>query len=313
MNARRTPGPSGVRPRQPRHAVGGVLQAAALTAVLALTPVACSDGDSDNQADPGPSASSPTPDPTAEDSTTDARLVGAPAVGTCWQVPPANAGDEEYWFDGSPQVPCTERHTTQTVAVYPLEKPTPKIAAEEDRACAEEVLSVIGASNWVGPWKFLMLLPSRDQVASGASWVRCDVAFAALTAGSRPGRPWSTAWPVWRRGSAEEVVLRRPEEVWACLDKFPQQPTRPQPFVPCDRPHKYEATGHPLVLFLDTYPSPRKLRTAAAECQFDHRDPDYKGLTVQALWQPPNEVIDGYLFGSCWASRPDGQDLPPLR
>ena len=54
MNARRTPGPSGVRTRQPRHAVGGVLQAAALTAVLALTPVACSDGDSDNQADPAP-------------------------------------------------------------------------------------------------------------------------------------------------------------------------------------------------------------------------------------------------------------------
>jgi hypothetical protein len=150
-----------------------------------------------------------------------------------------------------------------------------------------------------------MFLPSRDQVASGASWVRCDVAFAALTARLRQS--------VWRRGSAEEVVLRRPEEVWACLDKFPQQPTRPQPFVPCDRPHKYEATGHGLVLFLGTYPSPRKLRTAAAECQLDHRDPDYKGLTVQALWQPPNEGSGHYLLGSCWASRPDGQDLPPLR
>ena len=134
LNARRTPGPPGMRTRQPRHAVGGVLQAAALTAALALTPVACSDGDSDNQADPGPSASSSTPDPTAEDSASDARLVGAPAVGTCWQVPPENAGDEEYRFDGSPQVPCTERHTTQTVAVYPLGKPTPQLAAEAERA-----------------------------------------------------------------------------------------------------------------------------------------------------------------------------------
>ena len=94
-----------------------------------------------------------------------------------------------------------------------------------------------------------MFLPSRDQVASGASWVRCDVSFAALTAGLRP---------VWRRGSAEEVVLRRPEEVWACLDKFPQQPTRPQPFVPCDRPHKYEATGHGLVLLPRHLPLPAK-------------------------------------------------------
>ena len=40
LNARRTPGPSGVRTRQPGQAVGGVLQAAALTAVLVLTPSA---------------------------------------------------------------------------------------------------------------------------------------------------------------------------------------------------------------------------------------------------------------------------------
>ena len=211
-----------------------MLQAVALTAVLAVALGGCSDGDSDSNAD--------------------ASLVGAPAVGTWWQVPPVNAGDEEYRFDGSPQVPCTERHTTQTVAVYPREKPTPQIAPEEDRACAEEVQTFMGSSDPVGPWKYLMFLPSRDQVASGASWVRCDVAFAALTAGLRP---------VWRRGSAEEVLLRRPEEVWACLDTF--------------------------------------------------RDPDYKGLTVQALWQPPNEVFEGNLLGSCWASRPDGQDLPPLR
>ena len=305
MRAPSTPGPSGVRTRQPRHAVGGVLQAAAVTAALALTPVACSDGDSGKQADPGPSTSSRAADPTASESNADAGLVGAPEIGTCWQVPPVKAGDEEYRFDGSPQAPCTERHTTQTVAVYPLDKPTPKLASKEDRACAEEVLAFIGASDWVPvPGKFPMFLPSRDQVASGASWVRCDVAFASLTAGPRP---------VWRRGSAEEVLLRRPEEVWACLDKLPQQPTRPQPFVPCDQPHKYEATGHGLVLYLDTYPTPRKLRTAAAECQFDHRDPDYKGLTLQALWQPPNEVFGGNLLGSCWASRPDGQDLPPLR
>ena len=280
-----------------------MVQAAALTAVLAIALGGCSDGDSDKQADP--STGSSAANPTASESNADAGLVGAPEIGTCWQVPPAKAGDEEYWFDGSPQVPCTERHTTQTVAVYSLDEPTPKLVMEEGgHACGAEARTFIGTADWV-PWRSLYFLPSRDQVASGASWVRCDVSFAAQTAGARP---------VWRRGSAEEVVLRRPEEVWGCLDKFPQQPTRPQPFVPCDKPHTYEATGHELLLEdFDTYPSPRQLRAAAAECQFDHRNPDYKGLTGRALWRPPNEVFDGYLFGSCWASRPDGQDVPPLR
>ena len=210
-----------------------MVQAAALTAVLAIALGGCSDGDSDKQADP--STGSSAANPTASESNADAGLVGAPEIGTCWQVPPAKAGDEEYWFDGSPQVPCTERHTTQTVAVYSLDEPTPKLVMEEGgHACG--------------------------------------------------------------------------------ADKFPQQPTRPQPFVPCDKPHTYEATGHELLLEdFDTYPSPRQLRAAAAECQFDHRNPDYKGLTGRALWRPPNEVFDGYLFGSCWASRPDGQDVPPLR
>jgi hypothetical protein len=34
----------------------------------------------------------------------------------------------------------------------------------------------INADHWI-PWSSLTYLPSRDQVADGASWVRCDAAF----------------------------------------------------------------------------------------------------------------------------------------
>ena len=44
---------------------------------------------------------------------------------------PAKASDKDYRFDDSPQVPCTERHTLETVAVYPLASPAPELALEQ--------------------------------------------------------------------------------------------------------------------------------------------------------------------------------------
>ena len=48
---------------------------------------------------------------------------------------------------------------------------------------------------------------ARDRVAGRASWVRCDVAFVAMSSGVRPA---------WFTGSAEEMVLRHPEKVCGC-------------------------------------------------------------------------------------------------
>ena len=307
MKARRTPCLLGARTRYRRHfAGGGVLQAAALTVVFAIALGACSGGDPDDDADPGSSTSSPAADPTASEPETDARLTGAPVAGTCWRMPPATAEDEKHWFDDSPQVPCTQRHTLQTVAVYPVDKATPKAALEQDAVCDQDARLYIGTSskNWV-PWHYYLYLPSRDQVADGASWVRCDVAWAALSSGFRP---------TLATGSAEEMALRHPEEVWGCLDVFPQ-PTQPRPYAPCDKPHAYEATGHLLFLEdLDGYPTPRELRSAAADCRVALRNPDYEGLALRALWRPPDEMWGpDRLTGTCWVRRPDGQDLPPLK
>jgi hypothetical protein len=230
--------------------------------------------------------------------------VGAPEVGTCWSTPPTKAAGEYYWFDDSPQVPCTQRHTLETVTVYPLDRATPEAALERDAFCAQDALMYIGASlkTWV-PWQYYLFLPSQDQVNDGASWLRCDV---ALTAES------SDTLPAWSTGSADQVILRHPEQVWGCLGVFPQ-PTRPRPYVPCDKPHAYEATGHLLFLDdLDDYPTARELRDAAADCRVALRDPDYEGLALRALWAPPDQlVVPGTLTGTCWVHRPDGQNLPP--
>ena len=282
-----------------------MLDIVALTAALVVALVACSD-DPDDEADTSPSTGNSAADPTAEESATDPRLVEAPAVGTCWRMPPATAADETYWFDDSPQVPCTQRHTLETVAVYALDQATPKAAKEQDAVCDEDARLYIGTSSktWV-PWHYYFFLPSREQVAAGASWARCDVAFAAESSGSRP---------TWSARSAEGVALRHPEEVWGCLDVFPQ-PTRPHPFAPCDKPHAYEATGHLLFLEdLDGYPTPRELRAAAVDCRVALRNPDYEGLALRALWRPPDEMWGpDRLTGTCWVHRPDGRDLPPLR
>jgi hypothetical protein len=120
--------------------------------------------------------------------------------------------------------------------------------------------------------------------------------------------------PRWTKGSAEEIVLRHPERVWGCLDQIPK-PSDPRRFLPCDQPHAYEATGHLLFLpGLKSAPTPRQLRDVAAECEVAHRNPAYKGLDLQVLWKPVAEMLQPIgVVGSCWASRPDGKDMPPLR
>ncbi len=61
---------------------------------------------------------------------------------------------DDYWFDDSEQVPCTEPHTTQTAQVVQLSEPTVAAAKKEaDDLCWDYARTYIGLDpqNWV-PW-----------------------------------------------------------------------------------------------------------------------------------------------------------------
>jgi hypothetical protein len=145
---------------------------AALAAASAL--VAGCDASTDSDQDP---AGSPAASST---STADEALRDAPEVGTCWQLPNDDLIDPDYWFDDSPQVPCTEPHNTETAYVFGLNEPTAEAAEALVNACRDSVRKYIDVEfeHWV-PWAFGMLLSSRQQVADGASFLRCEARFPA--------------------------------------------------------------------------------------------------------------------------------------
>lgn len=226
--------------------------------------------------------------------------VGAIDAGTCWQVPPTLVADQHYWYDDSPSVPCSEPHTTETAFVYPLSQPQPRTALKEvgDR-CHDYVRAYVGISDssWI-PWGTVMLLPSKDEIRHGASWLRCDVFFPATTGLSEP-RETSI------RG--HDAARHPPAALWGCLNQ-PPDPTRRQRYADCTKPHLFEATGN----IVHTPPTsrypPASVRARAAQ-QCDSRVPQNVGIVPAVLW---GSVVEGAnLSGACMFHRTDGRLLPP--
>ncbi|MBA2955286.1 hypothetical protein GON03_13180 [Nocardioides sp. MAH-18] len=281
--------------RRRRRVTVLVASAAAIILVVAMSLVLVAVGSGDRTPDPAPP-----PEPNAD--------VSRPAVGTCWLVPPASSGspdDQDYWRDDSPQVPCSEEHTTETVAVWTVSEPTVAAATEKaEELCGNQVGAYLGlnSDHWI-PFGWIAFLPSEDQIADGASWVRCDVVF-----------PSNPAWKSARLtvGSAAGIAGDPPPEFWACVD----QPltVADQPFVPCDRPHRYEQTGRVAVLAgLTEYPDAQRRATAAVQCEAGV-PARLAGFEVDAVWPPRSAfVAGGSVTGVCVVHDPAGGPLPPRR
>ena len=255
------------------------------------------------------------PDPGANDSASPSRLEipsdppppaamkHAPERGTCW-LAPKRAFAPDFWFDDlSRQVPCTEPHTTQTVTVDELDKPTIGEATEWLEFCADFVKRHLDISpeHWV-PHAAVGYLPSREQIADGASWARCDAAL--------PDR-WNynltsiraTTFPL------EHAATARSADLQACLDQHPR--ILDQPFVDCTHPHAYESTGQLSFLQgLSSYPSAERRRRESRQCRADlppaQSSPQF---AVVAAWDPPRGLGNGELFGVCFVHRADGSPL----
>ena len=227
-----------------------------------------------------------------------------PDVGTCRAVPPQEANDPNHWFDDSPTVPCNKPHNTETVTVLVLTKPTVAEAKKmPDDVCwnAVRIYDGVDPDHWV-PWTFEMSLPSRKQIAEGASWMRCDAIFPT---DSSVGGIRSTT------GSADGVAVDPPADFWACLNKDPQKSA--QPFVPCDQPHQYEETGTLAILEgLAHYPSPATL-AAAGQRQCSQAIHGGNGtIAATAFWDPAVSE-NGELAGPCYTFNKTGKPLAPRR
>ena len=143
--------------------------------------------------------------------------------------------------------------------------------------------------------------PAKEEVAAGASWVRCDAFFQATTHRSS-ARTTNV--------SAKGIADAPPADYWACTDKPPDGAD--QPYVPCDRPHNYEQTGSLAILTSITeYPSAAE-RSAEAQRQCRDGVPaGYDDVTVDAVWDPRSSFEEGTeLAGWCFMFYPDGRTLP---
>jgi hypothetical protein len=198
-------------------------------------------------------------------------------------------------------VPCSQPHNAETVTAPILTKPTMAEMKKMNDVCwnAVRIYDGVDPEHWV-PWIVGLSLPSRKQIAEGASWMRCDAIFPA---------EWEFEGIRSTTGSAEGVAVHPRADFWACLNK--DRKKSKQPFVPCDEPHQYEETGTLAILEgLAHYPSPATLAAEAKQqCSQAVHGTDH-GITVTARWDPAVSQT-GELAGPCFTFNKTGKPLPP--
>ena len=225
-----------------------------------------------------------------------------PESGTCWRAP-SRAFAQDYWFDDlSTPVPCTQPHTSETVSTVELDEPTAKEAEVFVDWCWQNVHDYIDINldHWI-PWSTLMYLPSRDQVADGASWLRCDAAFPASWGLNNNQVPVDH--------TARDAATEHADDLRACLDRDPRNVS--QPFVDCRQPHQYESTGQLAVLDgLTAYPNAKTLQREARQCRSGLPPGQASAeFEVRALWDPKDSFTGGELVAACFVHRADGAPL----
>jgi len=268
----------------------------AVVVLCALTLGCSSSSDPDAEVSESPLRFDPPSDPAPP-----VAMKYAPEKGTCW-LAPKRAFAPDFWFDDlSRQVPCNEPHTTETVSAVEVDTPTTREAEQWADWCWDSVNSYLNVSteHWV-PWLPLLYLPSREQIADGASWVRCDAAL--------PGH-WdfttmrTVDFPLHNAASERRVQLQ------ACLDQHPR--IVDQPFVDCTGPHAYESTGQVAAIDgLTSYPSPATRRKEASQCRAG-LPPEQSSaeFAAVAVWDAKEQLRDGVLWGVCFVHRADGAPL----
>jgi hypothetical protein len=113
----------------------------------------------------------------------------APKVGSCHQL--FSLKQLAVASDTKPAVSCTQRHSTQTVAVVTSPTSQAGLTGEErgalgSRLCQPVWDKALGRNAVVREqtaWQEFFFFPTPAQVDAGARWIRCDV---GMLAGTRP-------------------------------------------------------------------------------------------------------------------------------
>ena len=181
---------------------------------------------------------------------TAATAVSRPAVGECRSLTLAQAGADS---DTSAPVDCAEAHTSRVIAVPHLPRGvtyddlgTPeKILRTATSLCYPAFRTVLGQNDLVRSrtaYGFLFFVPTAQQRADGARWVRCDLTL-------RQGAALANL-PTDRQPALKSASV--PANVRRCLTGRHHLATT------CKSSHNYRATGS-FKVDLTTFPGRKRM------------------------------------------------------
>jgi hypothetical protein len=269
--------------------------------LVAVCVTACGGGSSSG------AAPLPTP-PGSHQTTTTHHQPGL--VGRCYLVAPAVLHGV---VDHSTAVPCSHRHNLETAGIHPvyskLTKATFRSTVEGYRGdCGPDYTNYLSLQGQeaVRLWGIPLAMKRSD-----GSWVvRCDLYVQAVVGNAGPA--------VVTRDSLHAEAQSGHTVSWLrCTDRPPTTPGAR--FVDCSRPHAYEAAANvqTVTALKDVYPTPSQLRsrgTAVCRKAAPQRE-DVAKLDVKGYWTSKKDWVQQArptdIYGTCWFSRRDHQDLPP--
>ncbi|WP_183094643.1 septum formation family protein [Nocardioides stalactiti] len=159
--------------------------------------------------------------------------ITAPAVGSCHALSLEEGGE---WSDPDESVPCTGPHTSRTVKVLTFDDPSVWTDVESlfdlaPRRCLPAIGRALKAEPKVisrSAYELYWFVPTEEQQAAGALWLRCDVVLRGGDRFLRLGR---------RLTLGDDLPL--PDAVARCRadEASGFRPTA------CSRPHAYRATA----------------------------------------------------------------------
>lgn len=230
-----------------------------------------------------------------------------PKSGDCWQATMQQAND---WLDwrGFAPVDCSEKHTMETVEVSAVEGDFPGTGlggadeySDEFKQAASQTCSEswsLASEGLKRPYRIMnfFFIPSPEDFATGARWVRCDIGVFAT------GTPWDDS-------SLEFQILEKSLDKFAknafqlCLDSATDEIGEGGSnlkVADCDEPHRWQMVRANDVSLNATekYPGAEEVNARSrTTCNFK------KPRSVTGwFWQNPSQEQweTGFRTSYCW-------------